>query len=126
MLLDLEIQEEGEWFYYFGSCIDQATGEVIYDDLMSEMSKQKGVVHQVFVDDPENCVEYAAPYLVGDEIWYSVRTVFSHEIVCEQITLLRNKIIAFGIIGVLFGLIAAFIDSSPGLQIGVGGRPVFK
>ena len=32
MLLDLEIQEEGEWFYYFGSRIDQATGEVIYDD----------------------------------------------------------------------------------------------
>lgn len=32
MFLDLEIQEEGEWFYYFGSHIDQATGEVIYDD----------------------------------------------------------------------------------------------
>lgn len=32
MILDLEIQEEGEWFYYFGSRIDQLTGEVVYDD----------------------------------------------------------------------------------------------
>jgi hypothetical protein len=32
MILDLEIQEEGEWFYYFYSHIDQITGEVIYDD----------------------------------------------------------------------------------------------
>lgn len=32
MILDLEIQEEGEWFYYFGSSIDQTTGEIIYDD----------------------------------------------------------------------------------------------
>lgn len=32
MLLDLEIQEEGEWFYYFASHIDQKTGEIVYDD----------------------------------------------------------------------------------------------
>ena len=37
MLVDLEVQEEGEWFYYFGSHIDQTTGEIIYDDPVKEV-----------------------------------------------------------------------------------------
>jgi len=32
MLIDLELQNEGEWFYFFGSHIDQNSGEVIYDE----------------------------------------------------------------------------------------------
>lgn len=32
MLIDLELQHEGEWFYFFSSTIDQTTGEVIYDE----------------------------------------------------------------------------------------------
>jgi hypothetical protein len=32
MLLDLEAQEQGEWFQFFTSHIDEATGEVIYDE----------------------------------------------------------------------------------------------
>jgi hypothetical protein len=32
MFLDLDLQEEGEWFFFFTSTIDSKTGDVIYDD----------------------------------------------------------------------------------------------
>ena len=32
MLLDLESQEQGEWFQWFSSHIDEATGDIVYDD----------------------------------------------------------------------------------------------
>jgi hypothetical protein len=36
MILDLEIQEEGEWFHFFSSHIDQLTGDVVYDDPVTD------------------------------------------------------------------------------------------
>jgi hypothetical protein len=32
MLLDLEAQEQGEWFQFFSSHIDEASGEVVYEE----------------------------------------------------------------------------------------------
>jgi len=32
MYIDLDLQQEGEWFNFFSSRIDEATGEVIYDE----------------------------------------------------------------------------------------------
>lgn len=41
MLLDLDIQEEGEWFAFFTSHIDPTTGDIIYDDPVKGAPKVK-------------------------------------------------------------------------------------
>jgi len=53
MILDLEIQEEGEWFYYFASHIDQITGEVVYDDPVNRVAFEKNETgYCIFADVP--------------------------------------------------------------------------
>jgi len=32
MYLDLDVQEQGEWFYFFGSHVDENTGEIVYEE----------------------------------------------------------------------------------------------
>jgi len=40
MLINLSAGEQGEWFYFFESHIDQATGEVIYADPVTDARVQ--------------------------------------------------------------------------------------
>lgn len=63
MLIDLNSAQQGEWFYFFSSHIDQATGEIIYDEPVQDarvkvrgigpfveerLSKRKKEVEHVF------------------------------------------------------------------------------
>ena len=41
MFLDLEVQETGEWFAFFGSHIDPTTGDVIYDQPVENGARVK-------------------------------------------------------------------------------------